>query len=72
MKVVLVDARYYGRSLMCARKHLRIRRIDCAKLFGISHSEIIKIENGTMLMPDRVIEKIMYNGLMMVLCKRRK
>ena len=72
MAVVLVDARYFGQYLQHARKSLKIKRGECARMFGVSHSDFIKIENGKMLMPDKIIQKVMTNGMEMILCKRRK
>ena len=46
MAVVLVDARYFGNYLRMARNSMNITRFECAKLLGVSHSELIKIENG--------------------------
>ena len=72
MAIVLVDAKYFGNYLRKARKSMNITRFECSRLFGVSHSELIKIENGKMLMPDKIIQKVMTNGMAMILCKRRK
>ena len=72
MAIVLVDARYFGQYLQHARKSLKIKRGECARMFGVSHSELIKIENGRVLMPDKIIQKVMTNGMAMILCKRSK
>ena len=72
MAIVLVDARYFGQYLPHARKSLKIKRGECARMFGVSHSDFIKIENGRVLMPDKIIDKLMTNGMAMILCKRRK
>ena len=72
MSIVLVDSRYFGQYLARARKTVNLRRMDAAKILNISHSELIKIENGKMLMPDRIVEKLMTNGMAMILCKWRR
>ena len=72
MKTVLVDAKYYGYYFQHARRHMHIRCADCARMFGVSHSDMVKIENGKILMPEKVVSKIMYNGIAMVLCKNHK
>ena len=71
MSIVLVDSRYFGQYLARARKTVKLRRADAAKMLNISHSELIKIENGKMLMPDRIVEKLMTNGLTLLLSRRR-
>ena len=72
MATLLVDAKYFGNYLRMARNSMNISRFECAKLLGVSHSELIKIENGKILMPDKIIQKVMTNGMAMILCKRRK
>ena len=72
MATVLVDAKYFGDYLRMVRNSMNITRFECAKLLGVSHSELIKIENGRVLMPDKIIQKVMTNGMAMILCKRRK
>ena len=72
MTVILVDSRYFGDYLRRARNSLNIIRRNCAKILGVSHSELIKIENGKILMPDKVIKKLMTNGMAMILCKNYK
>ena len=71
MGIVLVDSKYFGQYLARVRKTVNLRRADAAKMLNISHSELIKIENGKMLMPDRIVEKIMTNGLTLILSRRR-
>ncbi len=71
MSIVLVDSKYFGQYLARARKTVNLRRADAAKMQNISHSELIKIENGKMLMPDRIVEKLMTNGLTLILSRRR-
>ena len=71
MSIVLVDSRYFGQCLARARKTVNLRRADATKMLNISHSELIKIENGKMLMPERIVEKIMTNGLTLILSRRR-
>ena len=72
MSVVLVDSKYFGCQITRARKTLKIKRTECSRLLNIPHNELIKIENGKILIPERIIEKIVTNGMAMILCKRRK
>jgi len=72
MSVLLVDAKYFGHYFKCARKKLGIKRTDCAKIFGITNRQVLNIENGKLLIPERIIEKIITNGFAIILCKRRK
>ena len=72
MKVILVDAKYFGQFLKSTRKTLRLKVTDYAKMFGMTCRQIFKIENGKMLVPEGVLEKIITNGIAMILCKRRK
>lgn len=72
MSVVLVDSKYFGQYLTSARKTLKLRRSVAAKILSVSHRELIKIENGKILMPPRIIEKLITNGLTLILSKRRK
>lgn len=39
---------------------------------GVSHRDLIKIETGKILMPEKIIQRVMTNGMAMILCKRRK
>ncbi len=72
MKVILVDAKYFGQFLKSTRKTLRLKVTDYAKMFGMTRRQIFKIENGKMLVPEGMLEKIITNGIAMILCKRRK
>ncbi|MBE6457955.1 MAG: helix-turn-helix transcriptional regulator [Alphaproteobacteria bacterium] len=71
MAVVLVDTKYFGHYLRHARNTLNLKRCQCANMLGVSHRDLIRIENGKMLMPEKIVERIMTNGLTMILCKRR-
>ncbi len=72
MSIILVDAKYFGQYFRTARKMMRLNLGDCAKMLGITRRQALKIENGKLLMPERVIEKIMVNGMAMILCKKRR
>lgn len=72
MSVILVDARYLGHYLKRARRTLNLTRYECGKILNTSHSEIMKLENGKILISERLLEKIMVNGLTMIMSKRRK
>ena len=58
MKVILVDAKYFGQFLKSTRKTLRLKVTDYAKMFGMTRRQIFKIENGKMLVPEGVLEKM--------------
>ena len=62
----------WEKNLTSARKTLKLRRTVAAKILSVSHRELIKIENGKILMPPRIIEKLITNGLTLILSKRRK
>ena len=72
MTVVLVDARYFGDFLRHARNTMNLTRYECANILGVSHRDLIKIETGKILMPEKIIQRVMTNGMAMILCKRRK
>jgi len=72
MSVILVDTKYFGVFLKSARKTLGIKRQQGARMFGISPRQMSKIENGKLLIPEPMLEKIICNGMAMILCKRRK
>ena len=72
MQVVLVDAKYFGKFIRGTRRQLRLRRDECASMFGIGQRDLHKIENGTMLIPEKVLQKIIVNGMTMILCRRRR
>ncbi len=72
MKVVLVDARYIGKFIAGTRRQLRLGRDECASIFGISQRDLHKIENGSMLIPEKVLQKIIINGMTLILCRRKK
>lgn len=72
MRVVLVDAKYFAKYIRGARRQLHIHRDDCARMLGVSRRELHKIENGSMLIPENAIQRIIINGMTMLLCKRHK
>ena len=72
MSIILVDAKYFGQYFRVARKRMGVNLADCAKIFGITRRQVLKIENGKLLIPERVAEKIMTNGMAMILCKKRR
>ncbi len=72
MSVILVDTKYFGQYFRKARRELGIKSDDCARMFGLTRRQILRIECGKLLIPDRVLEKITANGMAMILCKRRK
>ena len=72
MSVILVDARYLGQYLKSTRKTLRLKRADCAKMFGVTQRQVIQIESGKLLIPERMLERIICNGIMMIMCKKHK
>ncbi len=72
MSIILVDAKYVGHFLKYARIRLHMGLNECSSLFGISVRELRKIEKGKILIPKEIINKIMVNGLTMIVCQRRK
>ena len=72
MSVILVDTKYYGHHLMSVRKQLRIKRDECARLLGVSCRDMKNMERGQSIISEKVLHKIMSNGLLTILCKRRK
>ena len=72
MKIILVDAKYIGHFLKSARIGLHMGLTECSGMFGISVRELRKIEKGHVLIPEEIMNKIMINGLTMIMCKRRK
>ena len=71
MSVILVDTKYFGQYFRKARRDLGIKSSECAKMFGMTQRQILRMESGKLLMPDRVLDKITANGMAMILCKRR-
>lgn len=72
MSIILVDAKYYGQFLVHARHQLKIHRIECSKILGISSRELKNIEHGRVLIPEKILAKLIINGMSMILCKRWK
>ena len=48
MAVVLVDTKYFGHYLRHARNTLNLKRCQCANMLGVSHRDLIRIENGNL------------------------
>ena len=71
MSIVLGDSKYFGQFLKSTRKTLRLKSAECAKMFGLNRREFLRMENGKLLIPERVLEKIVCNGIMMIMCKRK-
>lgn len=72
MRVVLVDVKYFAKYIRGARRQMHINRDECARMLGVSLRELHKIENGSMLIPENVIQRIIINGMTLLLCKRFK
>lgn len=65
-KIILVDNTYYARAIKHARRTAKIPRYCLAKYLGISKEQLAKIENGKILAPDSIMEKVLYHGLLML------
>ncbi len=58
MSIILVDTKYFGQYFRKARRELGIKSSDCARIFGLTHHQILRIECGKLLMSGRMLEKI--------------
>lgn len=66
MAVILAGCRYFGRVFRCARKNARMTMTDCARLFGVSTRIIRQYETGTLIIPDNVLQRLMYYGFLLL------
>ncbi len=66
MSVVLVDNSYYGQIIRRARKCAHIKRHEMSRIMGISRRDLTRYESGKRLIPESVLEKIAYHGMVML------
>lgn len=57
--MITVDAKYYGNAMLVGRKSTRLRRCDAAQMLGLTQREYTKMENGKLLIPEKLIYKLM-------------
>ena len=67
--VVLVDAKYFGNILRCARKHQNMKTKDLAKMFHISVRKWHRYERGKEPIPENILMAIFHRGFCMLKCK---
>ncbi len=70
--MILVDNAYFGKFIKSARKNARLKSFDAAKMLRITSRKLAKYESGKELIPDFVIEKLLYNGWTMLAARNIK
>ncbi len=55
---ILVDSRYFGDAIRHGRENARTSRADAARIFGMTQSEYLQIERGTVLPPTNMMFRI--------------
>ena len=70
MAIVLIDARYFGQILRDARRQVRVRPPEFAKMLKITSHELHNYEKGRVPIPEKIMHRLLSNGIL-TLCARR-
>lgn len=62
----LIDSKYVGGALCCARRSAAFRRMDAAKLLNTSYQELLRYERGQAIMPPAMLHSLLTLGFMMM------
>ncbi len=69
--MVLVDAKYYGYILRTARRRLRIRAKEMAKMLKVSVTDLRRYELGVSVVPENVMLHLMQAGVSLIAFKKQ-
>ena len=72
MKMILIDAKYYGVALRTGRKNARISVRELSNILSVSAKEINRFESGKSVPPIDVLFRIMTSGIVMLSVKKNK
>ena len=67
---ILVDSYYFGHALYHARCMAKLTRDEVTKILGLLSRQLYKYENGRELIPESVLYRLFYNGLLMLSARR--
>ena len=67
---ILVDSYYFGHALYHARRRAKLTRDEVTKILGLLSRQLHKYENGRELIPESVLYRLFYNGLLMLSARR--
>ena len=67
---ILVDNYYFGHALYHARRRAKLTRDEVTKILGLLSRQLHKYENGRELIPESVLYRLFYNGLLMLSARR--
>ncbi len=70
--MVLVDAKYYGHVLKTARRRLRLRTIEMAKMLKLSAVDLRRYERGVDVIPENVILRLIQAGMSLISLKKAR
>ena len=62
MAVILVDARYFGKSLRSMRNSMHMNQAHAAHLLGIDVRDYVAYERGRQYIPADILNKIMIHA----------
>ncbi len=69
--MILVDAKYYGHIMKTARRQLRLRTTEVAKMLKISVNDLRRYESGKAVFPESVMMRIMQAGMSLIAFKKQ-
>lgn len=69
--MMLVDAKYYGHALQAARRRLRLRVTEMAKLLKISVADLRRYERGAEVISEGVILRLIQAGMSLIAFKKQ-
>jgi len=68
-KMIMVESKYYGNAMRVGRKSVNLARRDAARMLGIPPREYGKMEIGKVLIPEKVIYKLMSYGFVAMITR---
>ncbi len=62
----LIDSKYVGAALCCARRNAAFSRIEAARMLNTSYQELLRYEHGQAVIPRAMLHSLLTLGFMMM------
>ena len=70
MKMILIDAKYYGVALKTGRKNARLSIGQVAEVLRVSPKDVMRFEQGKQVPPIDVLFRLMTSGMFLLRARR--
>ena len=69
MKLVLVDTKFFGKTLKQARNSAHIKRTYAARILGTTCRHLQRYESGKELIPENILRRLLAHGFTLLTIK---